>query len=639
MGWIDPGPHVVIEAFLEHLGPQGTLAVPTLVPAGQGIRPLFDVASSPSEMGLLTELLRKWPGAVRSDHPTHSIAAVGARATELCADHRKGWGPNTPWGTDALGYNTPWDRLRAWDAWIMMLGVSFRFCTLLHHVQVRYLDAHKGVAWKDPWPVFDFEKMGQRLAEDGIVTSFKLGQAQCLLARAGSVVQKALDLLEKEEETFFGSAVKAWAAQRRKIGSVGRTKAAVFKVNVTPDRCGKEIGRPLHMRGLILEHPQTGRAAHVVWDHAEILAEDGDPIRKAISEAAQVPFEKVLLTATHTHSHFWWPFFPHPEYREFVIGRIQEPIRQAASRMEEVRAGWRTIAAPGIARNRTVYLKDGRAYTERWSIPSTWHVPQADIAHRGQADDELRILVLERLDGTRLAVALNFSCHNSAGGGDPRISDDFFGVAAQIVENAEGCLALVSPGSQADQDPTAMIELGGDRTALYAKRLGAKLAGYALTALAEVPMHDLYDVSAASCRVEVTVREQWKPLAEQSGSEFFQRRARQGKDAGEVSVLAIGDYAMVGIPAELFTGPARIIRDHSPFAITSVMCLTNGQLLYIADKAACYPQSMIYGAENDLYVMAEPGSDTIFVKAGIEMLRAAREPGTLCTEASPQQKK
>jgi len=376
MGRIEPTPQVVIEALLDRLTPSGTLVAPTLVPAGQGLRPLFDPATTPSEVGLLTEIVRTWRGAVRSEHPTHSVTAIGARAMELCADHLKAHGPVTPWGVDALGFNSPWDKLRKWNAWILMIGVDFTYCTILHHAQVRFLHERQGVTWKDPWPRFDFKDMGMRLLELGVVTRMKFGGAECLLARAGDVVDNALSLLDREEKRFFlEGPAKCWLDQRRQIQSNGQLKAATFRVNVTPDHLPRPVARLLLMRGLILEDASGVRAAHVVWDHAGVMTEDADVIREVISESATVPLDNVLLTATHTHSGFWFPFQPHPEYLEFVTSRIREPIREARGNMHEVRAGWCSIAAPGIARNRTVYLKDGAACTERWAIPSTWHIP------------------------------------------------------------------------------------------------------------------------------------------------------------------------------------------------------------------------------------------------------------------------
>ena len=636
IGWVEPGPEAVVEAFLDVVGPEGTIAVPTLVPALRGIRPLFDVDRSPSEMGRLTEAVRTWPGARRSNHPTHSLAALGRRAEELTGAHGRGGGPNTPWGPKALGFDSPWDRLRAWDAWVLLIGVDFSRCTLLHHAQVCYLARHQGVTAETPWPDFDFRQMGERLEAEGLVTRGTLGNAPCRLVRAGALVDKTLEILEAEPERWFaarGRRVVDWLRTCQQIASGGRPRAAAFKVDVTPPDAGRPVARPLHLRGLLLDHPQGGRAALCVCDDGGFYDGDARTIRKAIAGAADVPVEAVLLVATHTHtgiSHHW---APNDAFIALVAERGARGAREAAARLEPVRAGWTTIQAPGIRRNRTVYLRDGRAYTERWIIPSSWHVPPADVLRHGPDDDAVRLLVVERLDGTRLAAVCDFSCHNSAGMDDPRLHDDFMGVAMDLVEQVESasgapsgapCVVLCTPGSEGDQDPTGMIALGGTRDLAYAERLGRRYAGYILAAIADVPVRDLVPIGIGSERVQVSVRDDWPPLVTRISHPAIRAAAETGRVPAEVCALAVGDLALVGVPAEYFTTAARSIREHAPFDLTAVMALTNGKLMYVADGEAFFAGSMIYGAYPQQPAMCAPGTDRVLAKAALRALRTAK---------------
>ena len=629
IGRVAPGPEAVIEAFLEVLGPEGTLVAPTLIPAFRGIRPLFDVEKSPSEMGLLTEVLRKWPGAMRSAHPTHSAAAVGRLAGAVTGGDRPAHGPNTPWGRDAVGFDSPWDRLREHNAWVLMIGVDFRKCTLLHHVQARYFDRNGGVTARTPWPEFDFGTMGDSLDAAGLVKHGKLGNAACLLARAGDIVAHSLELLETRPEAFLRSpSVRTWLTARSRIEKQGRPRASVFKVDVTPPAIAREAGRPLHLRGLLLDHPQGGQAALVVWDRLLFLAGDGNRIREAISSATGIPSARILLTTTHTHSDCWRAFRPvAAEFADWFDERVSEAAQAAMAELAPVRAGWTSVHAPGINRNRTVYLRDGTAYTERWALPFSWHVPWEQILRRGPADEELRLLVLERPDRSRLAVVANFSCHSSAAMLDGRVSDDFFGVAMEIVERTEGkgCMALCTPGSEGDQDPTALVELGGTRDMAYAETLGKRLAGYILSGTAGMEMNDLFPLGAGNVSTEVKVREDWKSAVKQRGGPELQAWAVAGRAPAEVSAIAVGDFAMVGIPAEIFTAPAQRIREHAPFSQTAVMALTNGCVGYVAEAEAFFSGSSIYGVYSSFSAMAEPGSDTTLCEAGIQALRQAKD--------------
>ncbi|WP_347246334.1 AAC(3) family N-acetyltransferase, partial [Thermogutta sp.] len=82
-GKVQGGAETVVEALLEVLGPEGTLAVPTF-----NFEPdVFDPDSTPSVVGQITEAVRKLPGAIRSKHPTHSVAAIGRLARVITEGH------------------------------------------------------------------------------------------------------------------------------------------------------------------------------------------------------------------------------------------------------------------------------------------------------------------------------------------------------------------------------------------------------------------------------------------------------------------------------------------------------------------------------------------------------------------------
>ncbi len=124
VGPVQGGPEGVLDALLETLGPEGTLMVPTHTYnycfwAADPFNPKVTL----SRVGLLTNLLWKRKGAFRSLHPTHSVAAIGARAEELTEHHLR----STP-----LGVGSPWDRLRRAGGDVLMLGTSLDTCTILH---------------------------------------------------------------------------------------------------------------------------------------------------------------------------------------------------------------------------------------------------------------------------------------------------------------------------------------------------------------------------------------------------------------------------------------------------------------------------------------------------------------------------
>ena len=125
-------PTDVIAALEEVIGPQGALLMPTLPFTGTAVEyvkenPLFDVARTPSRMGLITELFRRSPGVIRSVHPTHSVAVWGAGAESIALGHHEA---KTP-----CGKGTPFTRLLERQGKILLLGVDIGSVTFYHGVE------------------------------------------------------------------------------------------------------------------------------------------------------------------------------------------------------------------------------------------------------------------------------------------------------------------------------------------------------------------------------------------------------------------------------------------------------------------------------------------------------------------------
>ena len=88
---------------------------------------VFDVKRSPTSMGLLPELARRFPGAQRSLHPTHSVSAVGPEADELVSTHHEDIYP--------CGPMSPYGKLAEKGGVILGLGVNTDILTQLHSAE------------------------------------------------------------------------------------------------------------------------------------------------------------------------------------------------------------------------------------------------------------------------------------------------------------------------------------------------------------------------------------------------------------------------------------------------------------------------------------------------------------------------
>jgi aminoglycoside 3-N-acetyltransferase len=125
-------PTDVIAVLMDAVGPEGTLLMPTLPFTGTAVawvkeNPIFDVARTPSRMGLITELFRRSPGVMRSVHPTHPVAAWGKDAEAYVAGHHLA---RTP-----CGQGSPFARLLERAGKILLLGVDIGSMTFYHCVE------------------------------------------------------------------------------------------------------------------------------------------------------------------------------------------------------------------------------------------------------------------------------------------------------------------------------------------------------------------------------------------------------------------------------------------------------------------------------------------------------------------------
>jgi aminoglycoside 3-N-acetyltransferase len=220
VGWVPGGPVAMVQALLDALGPAGTLVVPTQTMGNSDPRhwqrppvpeawwpvvrehmPAFDPAVTPSRgLGALAEMVRTWPGAVRSDHPHTSFAAVGARAAELMATHEL---------DSQLGEGSPLAALERADARVLLLGVGFDVCTTFHLAEYRVpspktefgcamLTEH-GREWVTYTDVAtdsdDFDKLGAAYEPTATLRRGRIGAADARLFPVAEAVAFAVDWL------------------------------------------------------------------------------------------------------------------------------------------------------------------------------------------------------------------------------------------------------------------------------------------------------------------------------------------------------------------------------------------------------------------------------------------------------------
>ena len=237
IGTVEGGPDTVIDGFLDVLGPGGTLAVPTLCRAKKGEEALifdqWDPTTSPSYVGAITEHFRRRPDAVRSDNATHSVAAIGARAVELTADHGARGARLCCFGVGAFAASSPWQRFFDWNAAYGFIGVNFTVNTMVHFVECRLVERALAKApesrraelagqvrgWAPRglrhgvWPslrIQDRLVYEETLVAEGLERHSRIGSATFRCLRARPMVERWLAFVESDPERWLPEDYLRW---------------------------------------------------------------------------------------------------------------------------------------------------------------------------------------------------------------------------------------------------------------------------------------------------------------------------------------------------------------------------------------------------------------------------------------------
>ena len=115
---------LILDSFLDVLGNEGTLIVPTYTYSFCEKQD-YDINNSPSTIGPFTEFFRKQKNVIRSNDPIFSVAGIGSKVKELFEDL-----PNTSFGEDCI-----YERLRKNNGKICMIGLSLQWATFRHHIE------------------------------------------------------------------------------------------------------------------------------------------------------------------------------------------------------------------------------------------------------------------------------------------------------------------------------------------------------------------------------------------------------------------------------------------------------------------------------------------------------------------------
>lgn len=219
IGEVEGGADTVLDVLCEYMK-DGLLVLPTHTWAQMSpTYTVFNVENEPSCVGILTNLFRKRDGVYRSNHPTHSVAAIGRDAKEYISGEELSTTPCSRTGC--------WGKLYDRDASILFIGCSLKRNTFLHGVeewentpdrlaaepQNFTVVAPDGQIYTVPQyrhqagnPVFDvsehYDKMEPVFVQGGAVWYGTLGDAKCIIGSAVRMADITAEYLRRDPKLF-----------------------------------------------------------------------------------------------------------------------------------------------------------------------------------------------------------------------------------------------------------------------------------------------------------------------------------------------------------------------------------------------------------------------------------------------------
>lgn len=367
---------------------------------------------------------------------------------------------------------------------------------------------------------------------------------------------------------------------------------------------------PLHARALVFDDGSV-QAAIVIVDSCMIPRDLCDEAKSLALKATGIPVERILISATHTHSapsvmDFCLGSRKDPAYTAFLPGKIAEAIQLAHSRLQPAKVGFAIADGSKFTSNRRWIRRSDQLETDPFgerTVQAMMHPGYGNpdyIGPSGPIDPDLSLLSVRSLDDRPIALLANFSMHYFAG--HQGSSADYYGRFAKEMQRRLGrdeseFVGIMSQGTSGDLwwGDYSLTE----RQKWTIDEYTESLASVAEKALEGIEYKGDLDLAMNESRITLerrvpdTQRLEWateklKEMGEHRPRNRPEVYAEQAKwiDANRseeivLQVLRIGDLAITGIPNEVYAITGLKLKERSPFAKTFNISLANGAAGYI----------------------------------------------------------
>jgi hypothetical protein len=404
------------------------------------------------------------------------------------------------------------------------------------------------------------------------------------------------------------------------------------------DRLASGTKDDLHAKSLVIE-TEDAVFAIVALDVIDVPRRLVESVRKRVFESTGIPAEHVMVSATHTHTggptiQTSFVNAVDESYLTWLADKAADAVIIAYSRRSEARIGWGRGREADIAFNRRFRMRDG-------SVRMNPGIGNPDIVESvGPIDPEVVVIRIDDESGNPIGVVTNYSCHACVVGGT-EYSADYPGELSRTLKHVLGpsVVSLFLQGASGDINHIDVSSrLATSKPGHYAA-MGKILAGEAMKVREKTVVADRLNVAIKPGYVPVRFRrptdtqiaearqvlqavDGGAPVTEvKFAKQILELSTREpgGGTEAEIQVIALGDLAIVGVPAELFVEFGLEIKRGSPFPYTIVNQLTNGSVSGYVCTQEAYRQG---GYETRLrtYSRLQEEAGDLFVEQAMRLL-------------------
>lgn len=416
------------------------------------------------------------------------------------------------------------------------------------------------------------------------------------------------------------------------------SKIGVCKVDITPpvgiDFVGyhRETGInniEEHIYGTIFVFEKDEvKTVFISIDNIGMLVEDTNMIRERVASELYVPFERVTVVYTHTHSG--------PEtvgddslvqsYKTSLVNNVVHGAVTANNNLKLCEVGW-GVTTGDIGINRRERTSNGRA--------------KMGTNIEGVVDKRIGMLAIRNAETKELSGIIVFcTAHPNVLKGDSDVlSADYPGMTREILEKIVNCPVIIVQGAAGNVN----AKYRGSREALT--QMAYTLSGHVLTMLPTVTYSPIVNLRVISSTMQMKLKDipemneirSMTQLAEKQWGvntdewltivlEKYRQGIRQLSIDLEVQLFQINDGMFFGIPMEPFSETALEVKERLQNEIAFLGGYTNGYIGYLPTREEFIYggyevelNPVVYGSVTDLLMPPEENTAELVVQRAMEL--------------------